>query len=119
MKQKNLKIILLHGNGGSTVEDNWFPYAKTEFEKLGLEVISKTFPDNKLARSEYWLPFLRDELKADEKTILVGSSTGAVAAMRFAEANKIYGSVINGLFNLPQLMIHTFQLQNQDTFTIN
>lgn len=98
METKNLqlKIILLHGNGGSTVEDNWFPYAKLELEKLGLNVISKTFPDNKLARSEYWLPFLKDELKADENTILVGHSSGAVATLRFAETNKIYGSVIIG-----------------------
>ena len=96
MKRAQLKVILLHGNGGSTVEDNWFPYAKLELEKLGIEVISKTFPDNKLARSEYWLPFLKDELKADENTILVGHSSGAVAAMRFAESNKIYGSVIIG-----------------------
>lgn len=82
---KSLKIILLHGNGGSTVKDNWFPYAKLEPEKLGLEVISRTFPDNKLARQEYWLPFLKDELKADENTILIGHSSGAVATMRFLE----------------------------------
>lgn len=93
---KQFKIILLHGNGGSTVDDNWFPYAKSEFEKLGLEVISKTFPDNKLARQEHWLPFLKNDLKADENTILIGHSTGAVAALRFAETNKIYGSVIIG-----------------------
>ena len=93
---KQLKVILLHGNGGSTVEDNWFPYAKLELEKLGLKVISKTFPDNKLARQEYWLPFLKVELKADENTILVGHSSGAVATLRFAETNKIYGSVIIG-----------------------
>ena len=86
--------MLIHGNGGSTVEDNWFPYVKLELEKLGLEVISKTFPDNKLARLKYWLPFLKDELKADDKTILIGHSSGAVATLRFAENNNIYGSVI-------------------------
>lgn len=53
ISDKQLKAILLHGNGGSTVDDNWFPYAKLELEKLGLNVISKTFPDNKLARQEY------------------------------------------------------------------
>ncbi len=95
-KTTHIKIILLHGNGGSTVDDNWFPYAKSEFEKLGFKVISKTFPDNKLARQEYWLPFLKDELKANENTILIGHSSGAVATLRFAEANKIYGSVIIG-----------------------
>lgn len=90
------KIILIHGNGGSTVNDNWFPYVKNELEKLGLIVIAKTFPDNKLARQEYWLPFLKDELKADENTIIIGHSSGAVAAMRFAEINKIYGSILIG-----------------------
>jgi len=96
MDFEKIKIILLHGNGGSTVEDNWFPYAKSEFKNLGLKVISKTFPDNKLARQEYWLPFLKNELKADENTILVGHLSGAVATLRFAETNKIYGSVIIG-----------------------
>jgi len=86
----------MHGNGGSTVEDNWFPYVKRELEKLGLNVISKTFPDNKLARQKFWLPFLKNELKADANTILIGASTGAVAAMRFAEKNKIFGSILIG-----------------------
>ncbi|HKC04685.1 MAG TPA: alpha/beta hydrolase [Patescibacteria group bacterium] len=91
-----LKIILIHGNGGSSANDNWFPYVKKELEKLNLKVVSKTFPDNKLARQEYWLPFLKDELKTDKNTILVGHSSGAVAAMRFAEKNKIYGSILIG-----------------------
>ena len=90
------KIILLHGNGGSTVDDNWFPYVKKELEKLDIKVIAKTFPDRKLARQKYWLPFLKDDLKADKNTILIGSSSGAVAAMRFAEINKIYGSILIG-----------------------
>ena len=30
---ENVKIILLHGNGNSTPQDNWLPYVKHEFEK--------------------------------------------------------------------------------------
>ena len=96
MKHTLPKIILIHGNGGSTTEDNWFPYVKKELKKLNINVVSKTFPDNKLARQEYWLPFLKDDLQADENTILIGHSSGAVAAMRFAEKNKIYGSILIG-----------------------
>lgn len=91
---QNVKIILIHGNGGSTVNDNWFPYVKKELENLSLTVIAKTFPDNKLARKKYWLPFIKNKLIADKNTIIIGHSSGAVAAMRFAENNKILGSIL-------------------------
>ncbi len=89
------KVIFLPGNGGGTPHDNWFPYLKEELGKLGLRVIDKNFPDNDIARSKYWLPFIKS-LGADEQTILIGHSTGAIAAMRFAEDNKILGSVLVG-----------------------
>lgn len=90
------KIILIHGNGGGTGQDNWFPYVKKELESKGFTVIAETMPDNVLARADQWLPFLKDTLDADEDTILVGHSSGAVAAMRYAETNKLYGSILVG-----------------------
>lgn len=87
------KIILIYGNGNSTVIDHWLQYVKTEFEKHGFEVILKDFPDLPLAREEYWLPFL-ESLGADKNTILIGHSTGAIATMRYAETHKILGSVL-------------------------
>jgi hypothetical protein len=90
---KNIKIILIYGNGNSTVNDHWLQYVKTEFEKHDLEVILKDFPDLPLAREKYWIPFL-ENLGADENTVLIGHSTGAIAAMRYAEAHKILGSVL-------------------------
>ena len=96
MIDNDIKIIIMHGNGNCTPEDHWFPYLKTELEKLGLYVIARQFPDTKLALSSSWLPFLKDELKADDNSILIGHSSGAVAAMRFAEQNKILGSVLVG-----------------------
>ncbi len=89
------KIIIIRGNGNSGPNENWFPYVKKELEKIGLEVINKEFPDPELAREKYWLPFIKS-LGADENTILIGHSSGAVAAMRFAEKNKILGSVLVG-----------------------
>jgi len=95
----DLKVIFLPGNGGGGPNDNWFPYLKSELEKLGLTVVAREFPDSDLARESYWLPFLKDELLADENTILVGHSSGAIAAMRFAENNKIFGSVLVGAYH--------------------
>ena len=91
-----IKIIFIHGNGGCSPQDNWFPYLQNELEKLGLAVIARQFPDAKLARSCYWLPFLKNELQADEFTIIVGHSSGALAAMRYAEHNKLLGSILIG-----------------------
>ena len=90
------KVIIIHGNGGATGTDHWLPSVKWALEKEGLKVITETMPDNVLAREKYWLPFLKDKLHADKNTILVGHSSGAVAAMRYAENNKIYGSVLVG-----------------------
>ncbi len=90
------KIILVHGNGGSTIEQIWFPEAKTELETTGLEVVAQTMPDNYRARSFKWLPFIENELGADENSVVVGHSSGAVAAMRYAETHRIYGSVLVG-----------------------
>jgi pimeloyl-ACP methyl ester carboxylesterase len=90
------KAILIHGNGGGTAGDIWLPSVERDLRALGLDVINRTFPDNVKARASVWLPFL-DELGADEHTLLVGHSSGAVAAMRYAETHRLGGSILIGV----------------------
>ncbi|MEK7550140.1 MAG: alpha/beta hydrolase [Patescibacteria group bacterium] len=90
------KVIIIHGNQGGTGNDCWIPWLRTELEKEGFEVLNPTMPDNETAKSSLWLPYIENELKTDENTILVGWSSGAVAAMRYAETHKILGSVLIG-----------------------
>ena len=97
-EQKLIKAILIHGNGGSKPTDNWFPYLKRELEKIGVKVEAPQFPDSELARASYWLPFLEKELKADKNTIIIGHSSGAIAAMRYAETHQILGSALIGTY---------------------
>jgi uncharacterized protein len=85
--------ILIHGNGGSTADDIWLPFLERGLTALGLTVVNRTFPDNVRARARIWLPFI-EELGADENTILIGHSSGAVAAMRYAETHRLRGSVL-------------------------
>lgn len=92
------RAILIHGNGNCTPNDNWFPYLKKELDKLKIRVDAPQFPDTELARSCYWLPFLENDLKADENTFLVGHSSGAIAAMRYAETHRILGSALIGTY---------------------
>lgn len=94
MENKQIKAILIHGNGGSTVKDHWLPSVESGLTQLGVHVVARTFPDNMLARKKIWLSFLENELRADNNTILIGHSSGAEAAMRFVEKHKILGSVL-------------------------
>jgi uncharacterized protein len=90
------KAILIHGNGGCTAADAWLPFVERDLRQLGLDVVNVTFPDNVRARASVWLPFL-DTLGVDERTILIGHSSGAVAALRYAESHQLLGSVLVGV----------------------
>lgn len=88
------KVILIHGNGHTTGNDAWLPYVAHELRLLGLEVLNPDFPEPLYAPASVWLPYLKNALRTDENTILIGHSSGAVAALRYAEQNKIHGSVL-------------------------
>ncbi len=88
------RVIFIHGNQTLHWAISWAPWLKRELEKVGYPTFFETFPDSIIARAKYWLPFLQDHIKVGENDILVGWSSGAVAAMRYAEANKILGSVL-------------------------
>jgi len=89
-----LRIIFIHGNQSTHWSFAWAPWLKQELEKQGFEIFFETFPDSIIARAEYWLPFLKEHIKAGENDVIVGWSSGAVAALRYAEENKIRGSVL-------------------------
>lgn len=90
------KVVIIHGNGGCTHQMGWYPWLKSELEKLDIKVVSPTMPDNVEAKASVWLPYMHDVLRCDENTIIVGHSSGAVAAMRYAENYKLFGSVLVG-----------------------
>jgi predicted alpha/beta hydrolase family esterase len=88
------RIVFLHGNETSHWSQSWAGWLKVELEKLGFETFFETMPDSIFARAEYWLPFIEDHIQAGENDVIVGWSSGATAAMRFAEDTKIRGSVL-------------------------
>lgn len=88
------RIIFIHGNQTMHWKFAWTPWLKTELEKLGFETFFETMPDSIIARAKYWLPFLRDYVKAGESDVLVGWSSGGTASMRYAENHKIKGSIL-------------------------
>jgi uncharacterized protein len=92
------RVVLLPGNGGAKIEtDNWYAWVRDELRKLDFEVIATDMPDPVIAHMNIWLPFIKNELKADEKTIVIGHSTGGVAALRYLENNRLFGAIITGV----------------------
>lgn len=88
------RIIFIHGNHTMHWRGGWKGWLHDELESRGYQTSFETFPDSINARAKYWLPFLRDYLQAGVDDVLVGWSSGAVAAMRYAERQQVAGSVL-------------------------
>lgn len=89
----NAKAIIIRGNGDTHPDEIWFPWLKEQLEKISIPTTNVGFPDPDLARMSEWVPFI-EKLGADKSTILVGHSSGALAAMRFVETHEILGLVL-------------------------
>ena len=91
------KFILAPGNGGcgrNIKAANWYAWFDKEITKRGHESICVNWPDPNICHQSKWIPFCINELKADERTIIVGHSTGALLAMRLAEQQKVAGIIL-------------------------
>lgn len=89
------RIIFVHGNQTRRWSNNpWVPWLKSQLNDIGFSTVFETMPDSIIARAEYWLPFLSDELTVGNSDVLIGYSSGATAALRYAETYKIRGSVL-------------------------
>lgn len=88
------RFVYVHGNGSTHWSFAWAPWLKGQLELLGYDTFFETMPDSILARRKYWLPFLRDHVGVGPTDVLIGWSSGAVAAMRYAESCHIAGSIL-------------------------
>jgi predicted alpha/beta hydrolase family esterase len=92
------RVVLLHGNGGGSGHDQWFPYIKRELEKAGITCVAPDLPDAQLARKQFWFPYFTNVLKLGPDDIVVGHSSGALAILKYAEDHKLGGSVLVGVY---------------------
>lgn len=91
------KIIIIPGNGGSHIEtDHWYGWLRDMLREKGYEVIANDMPDPIVAHANIWLPHIENVFKADENTIIIGHSSGAVATMRYLESHELFGAILVG-----------------------
>jgi uncharacterized protein len=92
------KVIIIPGNGNSYIAtDHWYAWAVERFRQQGFEVIAEDMPDPEIAHMNIWLPHIEKHFKADEKSIIVGHSSGGVAALRYLENHRLFGAVVIGV----------------------
>lgn len=91
-----MKAIILPGNGdGDVRHSNWYNWLRQKLVNSGgfSDVILKNMPDPVTARRSVWLPFVLS-LGCGADTVVIGHSSGAVAAMRLLEDHKLAGVVL-------------------------
>ena len=78
-------VIIIHGTGGSP-ESHWFPWLKTELEKLGYKVFVPKFPTPEGQSLSAWLDVFKNyQQYCDENTIVVGHSVGSAFLLSVIE----------------------------------
>ena len=91
-------IIIVPGNYCNDIfSGNWYGWLYTCLTEKNVSVKMETMPDPELARETIWLPKIEQMAGGVENLancIVVGHSSGAVAAMRLAEKCKLKGIVI-------------------------
>ena len=94
------KIIIIPGNGDSHVEtDHWYPWLRDELESRGYQVVAEDMPDPVAAHANIWLPHIEKVFRADENSIIIGHSSGGIAAMRYLETHRLSGAILIGVMH--------------------
>ena len=88
------RFVFVHGNGSTTWQVDWAVWLKRKLDGMGFPTHFETMPDSILARRDIWLPYLQDVVEVGPNDVLIGWSSGAVAAMRYAETHKLLGSIL-------------------------
>ena len=91
-----VRVAIVPGNGSGSVErSNWYGWAQQQLQRPPRsECMLRDMPDPVYARETIWLPFMEKELGCGPDTIIIGHSSGAVAAMRYAETRRVAGIVL-------------------------
>lgn len=87
------RVVIVPGNGCTdTMRSNWYGWAVKTLKATNFfeDVLAPDMPSPLAAEREIWLPFLLKKMNVnDGRTIVVGHSSGAVAALRLLEDVKI------------------------------
>jgi len=80
-----VNIFIIHGAYGNP-QENWFPWLKSELEKLGCRVFVPQFPTPEKQTLKNWLKIFEEyEQYLDENSIVIGHSLGPAFLLNVLE----------------------------------
>jgi predicted alpha/beta hydrolase family esterase len=97
------KVIIVPGNGGSgdIRDSNFYGWAEHQLKtstspifNVIMPSVRGGMPDPYYARRNIWIPYILNDLKCERNTVLIGHSSGSVAALKIAEVQKLKGLVL-------------------------
>ncbi|CAM9266113.1 unnamed protein product [Chrysoparadoxa australica] len=105
MAAASRRVLMIPGNGcgGDIRPYNFYGWMEQELATAGHHCVVPEggMPDPLRARRSIWLPYIHDVMKCDEHSVVVGHSSGAVAALRLVEECKVHGLVIVAAYDDP------------------
>lgn len=81
------RAVILHGTDGSP-DENWFPWLKSELEKIGYEVWVPHLPNNHTPNRHKYNDFLLSESWDFTNSLVIGHSSGAVSILNMLEDDR-------------------------------
>lgn len=91
-------VIICPGNGCSSIrQSNWYGVMYDLLKTKGIRTYCEDFPDPIHARRDRWIPFIRSLAEKEENpedVVLVGHSSGAQAALRYAECYPVRACIL-------------------------
>jgi len=95
------RIFIIPGNGAGDVTNcMWYPWLRDKVNDSGIaEGVLRNMPDPIEAKRSIWLKFMSEELGIGPNDIIVGHSSGAVAAIRYAETTQVGGIILVGAYS--------------------
>lgn len=93
---KEKKAVIIPGNGsGDVFFSNWYGWLHKKLNNLeNFSCDLKNMPDPVQAKESIWIPFMKEKLGVDENTLIIGHSSGACAAIRYAERYNVNGIIL-------------------------
>ena len=91
-------VIICPGNGCSDIRNsNWYGRLFNELQDRDIGCVCENFPDPLHARRDRWVPHVRslaEKSGCPENIVLVGHSSGAQAALRYAELYPVHACIL-------------------------
>jgi predicted alpha/beta hydrolase family esterase len=108
--------IILHGTGDSP-DLYWFPYIKEKLEEKGYAVWLPALPNAKKPNLADWVPFILENGKLTEETVIIGHSAGAQVILSVLERldGKIKKAILVSGYSKPLPKTQN-DPKNQDSF---